>query len=90
MLIKWLPTVAMAEPFEASTLPVLAVTEVNNAVHQDTDCDAVSPLDTSALADIYGDDVAARLDILQKFAVLATSNSSDPLLKQLPRSEISL
>ncbi len=69
MLIKWLPTVAMAEPFEASTLPVLAVTEVNNAVHQDTDCDAVSPLDTSALADIYGDDVAARHDILQKFAV---------------------
>ena len=68
MLIKWLPTVAIAEPLETSTPPVLLKTELNKAVHQDTACDAKSPIDTSALADIFGDDVATQLEILQKFS----------------------
>jgi two-component system sensor histidine kinase/response regulator len=69
MLVKWLPQADPQETLEVALPDVAAEMEVFEADPQETGCEAMDPVDTSALEKVFGDDVAARLAILQKFAI---------------------
>ncbi len=70
-LLQWLPQVENADACETSTPHAPATTISGDPSTQDQNNDRSKPIDPGPLIGIFGEDVAARIDILQKFSVQA-------------------
>ena len=68
MLVKWLPRMAGADPFESTVAQNLVDAKVDIAKLKHLNGDSAKPVDPGALSEIFGNDIAAQLAILQKFA----------------------
>lgn len=68
MLVKWLPREAGAGLPETSQKQTLGEMDLADSDQQGLVNEEPSPIDPGALTEIFGDDIAAQLAILQKFA----------------------
>ncbi len=67
-LVKWLPQAAGSEMFEPPPTQLSTDTKSDAVDETDLSGDQRSPVDPGALCEIFGDDIAAQIDILQKFS----------------------